>query len=423
MIRPTHRLGATAVALLALVSVAACGSDDDDGADPAGGDDLATTTPASAEACPGDPLTFTMIASLTGPVATSGDDVQNGVTAAMTAVNEECALGRPLEIKICDDQSNPNESLACGRTAADDSLALLDSLSSLQDGPEASGLPSVLNLGSTTFDLTSPQSYPAGAGPVVVLGEVGTAKALGATDVLFVAPDLAYTQAIFGIAQGLAAERGITLEAQFFPATTTDFAPIAAQVAGAAPDAVMLLSPTPLPVFNAFDGAGLSPAETPVITIAAFVSPDAIAELGEKIEGSYLVSQIVPPSEDDNPAIAQMREEYENVDLDFDDPSISTYAVIAWSDVHVLAAALAGLEPEQLESLDGAGVVEALEAASPIEHDTRAPIDYTTPAFEDGPLASFRIFSHEAMVLRVEDGELRPVTDFVDVTTDFELDE
>jgi ABC-type branched-subunit amino acid transport system substrate-binding protein len=415
--RTRRRVAAVALASL-LVVVAACGDDDDDRGAAAEADGRATGT----QACPGEPIRITMIASMTGPVAASATDLENGRTAAVEAVNASCELGRPLDVEICDDQSNPNESLACGRAAAADSIALLDSLSTLQDGPAASGLPVVLSLGATTFDLTNANSYPAGASPVVVMGEVSAATALGASDAVFVAPDLPYTQTAFATAKGLAASLDLELESLFYPAETTDFAPVAAQIADADPNAIIVLSGTPLPIFNALDAVGISPAETPVITIAAFVPPETIAALGDRIEGTYLVTQILPPSEEDNTAIEQMRQDYEAAELDFDDDGMSSYAVLVWSNIHILVDAMSALDDATIASLDGPALVDALVAASPIEHPARAPFDYTKRAFTDGPLASFRIFSRDAMVLRIEDGLPRPLTGFTDVTAGFDLE-
>jgi Periplasmic binding protein len=177
-----------------------------------------------------------------------------------------------------------------------------------------------------------------------------------------------------------------------------------------------------LPFFNALATSGVSPADTPIITLASFTPPDVVNQLGEKIEGTYLMAQIVPPTETNNPAIAQMREEYEAVGLDPNDPKMSVYAVDVWANVHILVDALKQLEPAKLEALDGPTLVEALVAAAPIDHPARARFDYTKQAFPDiEALSSFRIFTREAMVLRVQDGEVKALTDFVDATSEFDL--
>jgi branched-chain amino acid transport system substrate-binding protein len=412
----TVRATATAAAVLALVLAAAgCGDDD--------GDEASSPATAAPSACPGQPIRLTAIASLTGPVAVDAGDVKDGLRVALGAINGECQLGRPLEITLCDDQSNPNESLACGRRAASDgSLALFDSLSSLPDGPSVAGLPSVLNLGITTYDLTSPTSYPASAGPVTILAEVGAAKAAGASRVLFVAPDTAYTQVTSSMATTLGDQLGLEVDSLFFPADTSDFTTVAAQVADRDPEAIILLTPATLPFFNALATTGVSPADVPVITLASFVPPDVVNQLGDKIEGTYLVGQIVPPTETENAGIEQMRKEYRQAGLDPDDPRMSVYAVDVWSNAHILADALAALEPAELRTLNGDGIVSALVAAAPIDFPTRSRFDFNNPALpEIESLAPFRIFTREAIILRVDDGKVRSVTDFIDVTTEFDL--
>ena len=94
--------------------------------------EAATVAAASSTnaACTGAPLKFTSIASLSGPLSFPSltTEAQNGLQAALQAVNGECALGRPIEVVQCDDKGDPNEATKCGRQANDDgSIALFGS--------------------------------------------------------------------------------------------------------------------------------------------------------------------------------------------------------------------------------------------------------------------------------------------------------
>ena len=102
-------------------SAAACsnGSVSDASSDPGVPDEpeprsVATTTVPEAVDCPGEPLRFTSIAALTGG-PTGGNNASRariGAGAALASINRECALGRPIEVSICDDGFDVNGNLA-----------------------------------------------------------------------------------------------------------------------------------------------------------------------------------------------------------------------------------------------------------------------------------------------------------------------
>ena len=113
-----------------------------------------------------------------------------GTDAALTSINRECSLGRPIEVAICDDSADVNGNLACGREAAEDgSLAILSSVGSFDDGAAASGLPGIFLWGTSAFELTNEQAYSSISGITVGMGGVSAAQAAGAEDFLLVLPD------------------------------------------------------------------------------------------------------------------------------------------------------------------------------------------------------------------------------------------
>src|SRR5262249_37146211 len=100
----------------------------------------AAAAASSNPACAGAPLKFTSIGTLSGPLSFPSltTEAQNSNTAALKAVNAECALGRPIQVVTCDDKSDPNEATRCGRQAHDDgSLALFRSSASFHGGTRA----------------------------------------------------------------------------------------------------------------------------------------------------------------------------------------------------------------------------------------------------------------------------------------------
>src|SRR6476646_2723623 len=171
--RTSFRKVVTAVLVLSCLA-AACSSSDKNTT--SGSNDVNT----SNAACTGTPIRFTSIGSLSGPLTYESvvQEAKDGSAAALKAVNDECALGRPLDIVTCDDKSDPNEATACGREAKDNgSLGLFGSSGSFDGGTTAAALPGILTAGGNVFDLTNAQSYPIQSPLTLVVGGSATAAA------------------------------------------------------------------------------------------------------------------------------------------------------------------------------------------------------------------------------------------------------
>jgi ABC-type branched-subunit amino acid transport system substrate-binding protein len=428
--RPMHqirrRLRPAAVAVLVALIAAGCGDDSNtegDAANPTTG--AATETTASAN-CAGEPVKFVSVATLSGPLALASQrrQVENGLQAALTAVNGECSIGRPIEINVCDDQGDPNESIACGRAAADDgTLAYVGASGQFEQGITASGLPGIFLGGNNLFEILNEKASSVASGLTLILGSVSAAAAAGKTDYLMLSYDAALTRFAEPIIVGMAEELGVNIEFLWYPPDTTDFAPIAAQAREKDPDAIGLLVLTALPVMNALANEGISATETPVFTSIVLAAPEVIRELGDAAEGMYLITQSATPSHTENAGIQQMREEFEAAGLDPDDEDLGPTATAYWSAAHLVANALATLSPEQIASLDSDTVFAAAQTISPIDRLEMAPAELGTVTFDDiAALSAFRMGSRSAMVVHVEDGDYVPVSDWVDVTTPFEME-
>lgn len=405
--------------VLATVTVAACG--DDDGS-AGGGDSSNGEVAQAAENCPGDPLRFTTIAAQSGAMATGGDELSVAADVAVRDVNRECSLGRPVEVVVCDDQSDPNGSTECGRTAAEDgSLALIDAVGLFDTGAEASGLPSIYTLGTGTFDHTNPQSYPFADIIAQVLGSVTTAQAAGADSFLLVANESPATVFVLEQGQALADELGIEYDTLLIPSDTTDFAPIAAQIVAADPDALGFGVSQAEPFVGALLAEGWDFQEHYTSSTSTLFPPSVLESLGADGEGLYMISSVVPPTVTDNPEIDRMREAFDAAGADFGEASTGT--VTMWAAVHSLVDALSALSPDEIADLDSATLVDAVKAQGPVERPEVAPFDLSGPAFPDNPaLSELRVFSRSVMPTRVENGEMVPVAGFIDVETPFEIE-
>jgi ABC-type branched-subunit amino acid transport system substrate-binding protein len=411
------------IAVAGMVAIACLAT----GCSKSGSSSAGSTSSSSNASCTGAPLKLTSIGTLSGPLSFPSltTEAQHAGDAALRAVNAECALGRPIEITTCDDKSDPNEATKCGREAHDDgSLALFGSSGSFDGGTSAAGLPGILTGGGSVFDLTDPRSFSISSPLTLVVGGSATAAAANAKDALMVSIDSAATRTFVATAQQVADGLGVKLDSLFIPPDTTDFAPVAAQIAERKPSALgLILSTQMVPFFNALADEGISPHDLPTFTAVTLMAPEVLHQLGDKADGVYLLTQQAPPSDKDNPGIQQMLKELKDAGYPANGDELSPASTAAWSNVHALVDILKKLPAADIASLDQAKLVDAMAKAGPINRPEIAPFDFTAPAFPDiASLASFRIFSRQAMVTRVDNGTYVRVSAFSDTTKPFKLE-
>jgi hypothetical protein len=405
------------VTTLATVLVA-CGSD---GGSESSGGSTTTTVP-----CPGEPIKLTSILSLTGPlvVGSAASGTTDGLEVGLKAVNGTCQLGRPIEVDVCDDKSSPNGATTCGREAASNgSLALFNSTGSFDTGTTAANLPGILGAGASVFDLTNPRAFAPISALTLVVGGASASSAAGAKKALMVSIDQSITRTFMGTAVDVAEDLGVDMDVLWVPPETTDWAPVAAQVAERDPQAIGVALPSMVPFINALSNEGITPADVPIQTAVTLLPPEQIQQLGPKADGIYLVTQVTPPTDSDNAGIKQMKQEFADAGVDLDLESSSPAVVTAWANVHILADILGALPKAELDALDSDSLVDAVKNSAPVDRPEYAPFDFSKNAYPDiAALSSLRLFSREAMVLRVEDGAYRSVTPFGDATKPFELE-
>lgn len=109
--------------VIAGLLVAACGSDDDSSNDEAAptttaGDTSETTAAAEAS---GDPIRIGAVLSVTGPASTLGDQEAKALELRAEQINEAGGVeGRPIELRIEDDESNPDRAVEVTRSMISD---------------------------------------------------------------------------------------------------------------------------------------------------------------------------------------------------------------------------------------------------------------------------------------------------------------
>jgi len=339
------------------------------------------------------------------------------------AVSATCRLGRPLEIDLCDDKSSPNGATKCGRDAASNgSLALFGSTGSFEGGTTAANLPGILGAGASVFDLTNPRSFAPISALTLVVGGASASSAAGAKKALMVAIDSSITRTFMGTAVDVAKDLGVHMDVLWVPPETTDWAPIAAQVSERKPQAIGTALPSMVPFINALANEGITPKDVPIQTAVTLLPPEQIKQLGSKADGIYLVTQVTPATDTTNPGVQQMMKEFAAAGVHLDAGQSSPAVVTAWSNVHIFADIVGALPKAEIASLDSAKLVDVFEKAPPVDRPEYAAFDFGKNAYPDIPaLAALRLFSRQAMVVKVEKGKYVAVTPFGDATKPFHI--
>jgi ABC-type branched-subunit amino acid transport system substrate-binding protein len=403
---------ATCVAVVFALFVAGCGGSSSKGA---GGSGSGTT--ASSKPCPGTPLKFTSIIALSGPLGTGGDRSKIGTQAAVDAVNRTCALGRPLQITICDDKDDTNANLACGRKAGSDgSLAIFGAVGSFDDGVTASKLPAIFVNGTSPFELTNKNAYSSVNG--IALGISGTSaiKARGRKSSTLVLPDTPTLQFAGKLIVQMAGLLNVKVDPIYFPQDTTDFAPVAAQISQKNDEAVGMLPLNPVVMINALAQEGITPENHDMVIPGGVLTPDNLKGLGDAANGILVVSETMPPTEKSNPGIAEFRADLEADGKNPDNPNIDFTTVTSWSNVKKLEGALLAAGPSAIASLDTKSVVDAV-VNHPVNRPEMAAYDFRKHAIPEVPaLAGFRVFTRTVAVLQIENGKYKVLSNgFIDI--------
>ena len=107
--------------------------------------------------------------------------------------------------------------------------------------------------------------------------------------------DTGLTRTFVGTSQEVAQGLDVKLDVLFIPPETTDFAPVAAQIADRNPRRLGLILTTQMvPFFNALDDEGISPRDIPIFTAVILMAPEVLEQLGDKADGMYLLTQQRP---------------------------------------------------------------------------------------------------------------------------------
>ena len=393
-------------AVLALVlggTVAACGSDDDSSTSTSSTQAAAATTGASTGAstqaaadCTGDPVKIVSVSNTSSPLSSQTPEFGPSAAAAAKAATDECTLGAPVEVIDCDDKFTPNGAAACARKAVSEKAAAAVTYSGFGDSIlpilQAAKIPS-LNNATSSSENSSPDSFPTAYPITTLFGELSLAAGAGAKSVVIVTYDIPSVKFFTQLAAAQAATLGMkVMPAITFAPTETDMASYAGQVIDSKADAYIPIvgAPQELGLAKALRQQGADLSKSPLyISGLNNQTPAFVKQLGDS-DGLLSVAWAWSPSATDNPAIAQYLKEMEAAGASTDPSSLTIQGVTAWASVHVAVDTMKAVGENT-----GPGLAEGLNGGK--APDTTkyglAPIDFTKPAFPQGPLAKLRLFS------------------------------
>ncbi|MET7770894.1 ABC transporter substrate-binding protein [Nocardia sp. NPDC005366] len=374
MFTPTKARLAVCLLSVALVT-AACGSSDDDTS--AGG----SSTGAGAS---GAPVKIGVILP-TGTQEANWPQNLAAVKAAVAGVNSRNGLGgHKVEIVYCNEKNDAAAAEACGRQIVKDDVIAVVSMFSRFGGIspqlEKAGIPSVGGLGVARDELTSPSSYFLGAQVLAfaacpaVLAEAGAAPlGMARFDVEASAVTETFAQA------GAVASTGKPLaKVVATPPTTADYAPLAAQLAGADVKGVtMSLTEQASVALMQAGGDKFSYCHSDAALSDA--SLKGLGALGGKFSAA---SSTYTAQQTDKPAIKQFNDELDAAVGSDPDAAVNlrnNNQVSAWGSVHVLEEIL----KDKTGDLTAKTVTDALKAQTALDTGFLvAPINFS----KDGPV-------------------------------------
>jgi ABC-type branched-subunit amino acid transport system substrate-binding protein len=422
--------------VLGLLTIAGCGGDDDAGPETTGapttGAPDATEAPSTeapdttgapsteapdttATAATGDPVTVWVIEDSSEAAGVTFPSLRAGIEARVTRINAEGGLGssgRPVEVKYCVTNFDPNAAAQCARDAVADDTAIAVAGGITANGDtilpilEAGGLASV---GATAFsqtDGTSSVSFPTMGGLVAATGCQAT-----------LLRDVVGAKAI-GVARGDtpgADQVGALLTALGVPPAAEVVTPIANPDYSAEMGAISAQVDA---LLLAQDGATALKTVTSLRAIGSDIAvagsgaqswtPERIGQAGDAVEGMYLALWYAA---DDMPGAAEYLADMEAIDaLDQSDDQ----AKLGWVAYELLNQVATGLE-----TIDRTTILDALSNLTDFDGGGLTPtIDFTTPGelvFGTQP----RLVNESCVYAQIRDGRIVSIDgEFVTPLTD-----
>ncbi len=288
------------------------------------------------------PFRIGAILSTTGPIAGVGIPERDGALLAQKFINSKGGVnGRPIELLIEDDASNPD-------TAVTRANALVRS-SQVQALIGSTGLASTVAIGGLTDPIKLPHVALSGIGPAIEFKRTCLVHLLAPQELnaraalvyakesihakkIAVLHDSGYGQAVFNSIKQVISDYGLELaQAEKFDIGATDVTAQAAKIKSVAPQAVIVIASSATPFRNLRDVQ----IAVPIIGSIASSSYEYIKAMGEASNGvifpEFLISEDPLPHQ--KTFVEQFKAEYGRLP--------KNYEAAGWDAVQLIAKTLA----------------------------------------------------------------------------------
>jgi branched-chain amino acid transport system substrate-binding protein len=321
VVRFFPRIAVAAIAAVALIGVAGCTAD----------------APESS----GDTVKIMVFGSFSQPPYPL-PQIETGAQAAVDHINAEGGIdGTQIELVVCDDEGSANGSTACAQRAVQEGVAaVVGQFTIFGDAfagvTEAAGIPLIFPTGSSQLEATSELSYPVVGAIPPALAAIKSFDEQGCESTVVSATDQAQARQGYDVFFApVAAALGAHTEAVFYPADTTDFASVAAQIADLG-DCVIYVggAPDSSAIMLALSQSGADIDHQAALSTISF-SEAALQEVGEASDGLqvFLLTNL-PGNGDDVVDAAAAQITAIDADAVVDAAALNAYAaVIAFAQV------------------------------------------------------------------------------------------
>jgi ABC-type branched-subunit amino acid transport system substrate-binding protein len=355
----------------------------------------------------GEPIVLTVISERTGPAAAL--QMGDGAVAAAQEINAAGGIGgRPIEVKLCDTQDDPNQAVSCAGDAADGSTMALVATQTIHEAgvlpiTDAAGLANVGSFPITPAGYGSPNSFPlSGGGPFSLIGSIKAMQRSGAHITSLVVPDYgAAADALVGLLRNILGDAvGPTVKV---PALTPDLTPYVAAATDGADAVVGSMADDDLIRFvRTFRESG---SDIPLGLLN--MDPERIAkELGNAGEGAIITTFYKPVALKDDPDVKRFVAAMEAAKV-----PIRSSAELGYASVYLFVDAanrvLAGGG-----TLDRASILQMLGTITDFDIGLFAPVDFTSP---QTTIPGLRLFNTSVFGSVFKGGEVVTDPTFFDV--------
>jgi branched-chain amino acid transport system substrate-binding protein len=303
--------------------------------------------------------------------------------AGVAAVNKRNGFGgHKVVFEYCNEKNDPAAAEACGRQAVADKVIAVVGLFSRAGGImpqlEKANIPSVGSLGLSKDEITSKNAYMTGASLLsfavcpAILADAGvTSEGMARFDV-----EASAVTETFAQAGSVASVGKPLLKVAKVSPTNADYAPVAAQLAGAGAKGISLsLTEQASVAFLQAGGAKFSYCH-----VDGGISDENLKSLTAAAPNYYSASSFYTINENDKPVIKQFNDELSAAAASDPDAKLRKSSQLwGWGPIHILEAIL----KDDTGEITGQTVIDRLKAQTALDTGfTVGPLDFS----KDGPI-------------------------------------